>query len=165
MADWISLDRAIDAKGVRLILARSGIPSPWSEFCRAIFHIKKIPFLLVDGRDAEGTYRRLKPLSAQESVPVVLIEQERPRSSWLEQLYAAGRSVFVGEQVTALDLAWAAFAALLRPLPEPDCPMHVRWRELFSWTPKSIDSAGVELLLAHRNRIYREYLTLPVPTQ
>ena len=78
---------------------------------------------------------------------------------------ASGRSVFAGAQVTALDLAWAAFAALLRPLPEPDCPMHPRWRALFSWTPKAIDSAGVAQLLAHRDRIYRERLTLPVPTQ
>ena len=78
---------------------------------------------------------------------------------------AAGRSVFVGEQVTAVDFAWAAFATLLRPLPEADCPMHPQWRDLYSWTPKSIDTEGVALLLAHRDRIYREFLTLPVPTQ
>jgi glutathione S-transferase len=259
MIAWISLEQAIDAKGIRLILARFGVPSPWSEFCRAIFEIKRISYLPVDARDSEGTYRSLKPLTTQESVPVVLIDQERPRSCWLEQLYAAerlssepsllpydpkmrslvvglvaelcgeggfgwcrrlqiidrllhkgatdrerqiggylahkygsrlrhdaepqceaivsllcnrlseqraaGRWVFVGEQVTAVDLAWAAFAALLRPLPESDCPMHPRWRDLYDWTPKSIDSEGVALLLAHRDRIYRELLTLPVPTQ
>jgi len=33
MNDWISLEHAIEAKGVRLILARFGLPSPWSEFC------------------------------------------------------------------------------------------------------------------------------------
>jgi hypothetical protein len=78
---------------------------------------------------------------------------------------AAGRSVFVGDRVTAVDLAWAAFAALLKPLPDADCPMLPRWRELYSWVPQSINSEDVALLLAHRDRIYREYLTLPVPTQ
>jgi len=258
MTEWIPLQEAIAARGVRLVLARFGIPSPWSEFCRAIFDVKKIPHLRVDARDTQGAYRSLQPLTAQESVPVVLIEEERPRSYWLEQLLAAerlasqpelipqepaaralviglvaelcaeggfgwcrrlqmierlrdgrassrdqqigayldnkygmsfrsnaearceaivsllaeklrrqratGRSMFIGDHLTALDLAWAAFAALLQPLPESDCPMPARWRELYSWTPASIDSEGVALLLAHRDHIYREFMTLPVPT-
>jgi len=258
MTDWISLEQAIATKGVRLVLARFGIPSPWSEFCRAVFDVKKIPYLRVDARDAQGTYKSLQPLTAQESVPVVLIDGERPRSYWLEQLYAAerlasqpelipqdaatralviglsaelcaeggfgwcrrlqmierlrsdrvsgrdvqigaylenkygmsfrsdagsrcdaivwllaerlrkqlaaGRWMFIGEHLTALDLAWAAFAALIQPLPESDCPMPARWRELYSWTPTSIDSEDVALLLAHRDQVYRDFLTLPVPT-
>jgi hypothetical protein len=257
--DWISLEQAIAAKGVRLILARFGLPSPWSEFCRGIFDFKQIAYQPVDARDSRGTYRPLRALTAQESVPVVLIEQEPPRSSWLEQLHAADRIaskpslipsdpesrllviglcaelcaeggfgwcrrlqmierlslagaserdkqtagylkhkygqgscqdaeqrneaiasffaarlreqqaagswVFVGNDVTAVDLAWAAFAALLQPLSEADCPMHPRGRELWSWTPKSIGSKDVAMLLAHRDRVYRELLSLPVPTQ
>ncbi len=258
MAEWVPFDKGISAPGVRLILGRFGIPSPWSEFCRAIFDVKSIAYLLVDARDAQGTYRALKPLTAQESVPVVLIGQERPRSNWLEQLYAAerlsstipllpadvaersmtiglvaelcgeggfgwcrrlqfieqllapdssardrqagkylhakygtttehdnelrseavvsllanrlraqklaGRSMFIGEQITALDLAWAAFAALVQPLPESVCPMHGRWRELFSWVPKTVHADDLSLLLAHRDRIYHDFLKLPVPT-
>ena len=91
MPEWMPLDQAIETPGVRLILARLGVPSPWSEFCRAIFDVKSIPYSLVDGRDAQGTYRPLKALTAQESVPVVLIDRERPRSGWLDQLYAAER--------------------------------------------------------------------------
>ena len=258
MPEWMPLDQAIDAPGVRLILARIGVPSPWSEFCRAIFDVKSIPYALVDGRDAQGTYRPLKSLTAQESVPVVLIERERPRSSWLDQLYAAerlssqnpllpsavaeratviglvaelcgegglgwcrrlqfidglsaqgstardkqsgaylkakygagseqdfesrsetivalmahklrsqkaaGSAMFVGENLSAVDLAWAAFAALLQPLPEPVCPMHTRWRELFRWVPKTISADDLSLLLAHRDRIYHHFLKLPIPT-
>jgi glutathione S-transferase len=259
MTDWISLDQAVEARGVRLILARFGLPSPWSEFCRAIFEIKKIPFLFVDARDAAGSYQPLRPLTAQESVPVVLIERERPRSNWLEQLYAAERlapepallpldthsralvigmiaelcgeggfgwcrrlqmieqllddkasarekqigahlrekygslqrgeagsrceaivaemaarlwyqhatdqSVLFGSQITAADVAWAAFASLIVPLPDSLCPMAPRWRELCSWTPQCTSPEEVAPLLSHRDRIYRSYLTLPVPTQ
>jgi glutathione S-transferase len=258
MTEWISLQEAMATNGVRLVLARFGIPSPWSEFCRAIFDVKKIPYQRVDARDAQGTYRSLLPLTAQESVPVVLIDAERPRSYWLEQVYAAerlasqpplippdsatrslviglvaelcaeggfgwcrrlqmierlqddnasgrdkqigaylaekygmsfriearsrcetivsllaerlrnqhatGRSLFIGDHITALDLAWAAFAALIKPLPESDCPMPPRWRDLYTWTPSSIDSDSLALLLTHRDQMYRESMTLPVPT-
>jgi glutathione S-transferase len=257
MPEWTPLDQAIDAQGVRLVLARLGVPSPWSEFCRAIFDVKSIPYSLVDARDAQGTYRPLKSLTAQESVPVVLIDRERSRSGWLDQLYAAerlssskpllpsdaaersivvglvaelcgegglgwcrrlqfiaqllaqdstardkqvggylkakygsdsaldyesrseaivslmadrlrsqhaaGRSMFVGKNLTAVDLAWAAFAALLQPLPEPVCPMDSRWRDLFCWVPKTVPSDDLSLLLTHRDRIYHDFLKLPVP--
>jgi glutathione S-transferase len=206
----------------------------------------------------QGTYRPLKSLTAQESVPVVLIDRERPRSNWLDQLYAAerlssktpllpsavaeraivvglvaelcgegglgwcrrlqfidellaqdstardkqvggylkakygaasdrdyesrsesivalmadrlrsqkaaGRLMFVGENLSAVDLAWAAFAALLQPLPEPVCPMHSRWRDLFSWIPKTVPADDLSLLLTHRDRIYHDFLKLPIPT-
>jgi glutathione S-transferase len=259
MTDWISLDEAVEARGVRLILARFGLPSPWSEFCRAIFDVKKIPYLCVDARDAAGSYRPLRALTAQESVPVVLIERERPRCNWLEQLYAAERlapepallpedthsralvigmiaelcgergfgwcrrlqmieqllddqasardkqtgaylqqkygglprgepgprceaivaemasrlwyqyatdqTMFFGSQLTAADLAWAAFASLIVPLPDSMCPTVPRWRELFTWTPQCTSPEDVAPLLSHRDRIYRTFLTLPVPTQ
>jgi glutathione S-transferase len=82
----------------------------------------------------------------------------------LRSQYAAGRSVFVGENLTAVDLAWAAFAALLQPLPESVCPMHARWRDLFSWAPKTVAADDLTLLLAHRDRIYHDFLKLPIPT-
>jgi hypothetical protein len=53
MTEWIALEEAIAAKGVRLVLARFGIPSPRSEFCRAIFDVKKIRYLRVDARDTQ----------------------------------------------------------------------------------------------------------------
>jgi hypothetical protein len=40
-----------------------------------------------------------------------------------------------------------------------------RWRDLYTWTPSSIDSDSLALLLAHRDQMYRESMTLPVPTQ
>ena len=93
------------------------------------------------------------------SEAIVALMAERLRSQ-----AAAGRSMFVGKNLTAVDLAWAAFAALLQPLPEPLCPMHSRWRELFSWVPQTVSADDLSLLLTHRDRIYRDFLKLPVPT-
>lgn len=254
---WLTLEEAISTAGVRLILARFGVPSPWSEFCRALFDTKRIAYRRVDGRDAEGSYHALRALSGQESVPVVLIGPEAPRSSWIEQLLAAerlapqvpllpadassramvigliaelcaeggfgwsrrlqmiarltapaahardqqmglylrykygatqgydaerrcqdivatfadllrhqldwGKGFLFGDRLSALDLAWAAFATLLEPLPEADCAMSARWRDLFRWTPAGMCADDLQMLLAHRDRIYRQHLQLPIP--
>jgi glutathione S-transferase len=256
-AQWLSLEEAVSTPGVRLVIARFGVPSPWSEFCRALFDVKRIDYRRVDGRDAEGSYHALRALSGQESVPVVLIGPEAPRSSWLEQLLAAerlapqvpllpadassrarvigliaelcaeggfgwsrrlqmiarltatgtqardqqmglylrykygatsgydaerrcqdivatfaallrhqldwGKGFLFGDRLSALDLAWAAFAALLEPLPEAACAMSARWRDLFRWAPEGMRADDRQMLLAHRDRTYRQHLQLPIP--
>lgn len=256
-SEWLTLAEAVTTPGVRLVLARFGVPSPWSEFCRGMFEAKGIEYRRVDGRDADGAYHALRALSGQESVPVALIGHEAPRASWLEQLYAAerlsaatpllpeqphsralvvglvaelageggfgwcrrllmierltapgvhsreqqlglylrhkygahhgpepstrcreivkhladrlrsqhaaGQPFLLGQRLSALDLAWAAFAALIEPLPEAHCPMSARWRDLYGWAPPELASADLERLLAHRDRIYRQHFTLPVP--
>jgi glutathione S-transferase len=256
--EWSTLEEAVRTPGLRLVLARFGVPSPWSEFCRALFDAKGVEYRRIDGRDPEGSYNALRGLSGQDSVPVVLVGAESPRSSWLEQLYVAerfapqqpllpadaatralvigliaelcgengfgwnrrlqmigrliaagshardqqiglylkykygasgsadpqrrcdeivalfaerlrhqlsyGKAYLVGDRLSALDLAWAAFAALIEPLPERTCPMSARWRDLFRWTPQSVSADDQQMLLAHRDRIYRQHLKLPVPT-
>jgi glutathione S-transferase len=77
-------------------------------------------------------------------------------------LQAAGQDYLSGSALTALDLAWAAFAALIRPLSEDLCPMKPLWRDLYTWMPSATARQGVEALLLHRDRIYRDWLPLPV---
>src|SRR3984957_7246941 len=76
------------AAGLRL---PAGLPSPWSEFARSCFHVKRIPYSLVDARDADRGLASIKTLTGQESLPVVFWNDERPRSNWLEQLVLAQR--------------------------------------------------------------------------
>jgi len=71
---------------------------------------------------------------------------------------------FDGNSVSALDLAWAAFAALIRPLPQEKCPMTDTWRTLYSWQPANTSPELVSALLQRRDRIYAEHLELPVVT-
>ncbi len=77
-------------------------------------------------------------------------------------LHAAGHGYLLGPSLTALDLAWAAFAALLRPLPEALCPMKPLWRDLYTWTPSQTSAASLDALLSFRERVYRDHLPLPV---
>src|SRR5262249_39398434 len=72
--------------GLRLILGAIAVPGPWREACKGIFHIKKVPYVAVTGVGADGTDRELVELTAQRSAPVALWNDERPRSTWIEQL-------------------------------------------------------------------------------
>jgi glutathione S-transferase len=73
---------------------------------------------------------------------------------------ARGRRFLIGDALSALDLYWAAFAALIEPLPPDLCPMPDFLRAMYTYDPALRREAGD--LLAHRGRIYREHLELPV---
>lgn len=80
----------------------------------------------------------------------------------LHRQYDAGRPYFVGDELTALDLYWAAFAALIAPLPPDVCPMYEESRQLYTLTDPALLALVDPLLLAHRDRVYREHLALPL---
>jgi glutathione S-transferase len=255
MTSWLTLEQALGTPGLRVAPVRAGLPSPWSEFVRACFHVKRIPFSLVDARDADRSFTSVKRLTGQESLPVVFWNDERPRANWLEQLVlaerissepcllpddplgrakmvgliaelcseagfgwhrrvmmisrllteptfgerergigqylskkyrhntdsveastkrceaiicafadlrATGHEYLSGSVLTALDLAWAAFAALIQPLSENLCPMKPLWRDLYTWMPSVAPPSEVNALLSLRERIYRNCLPLPI---
>lgn len=89
MADFIDLEQAIDMPGLRLVLI-STTPSPWGEAVKGFFHVKKIAYIPV--RHPMGKDQALlRKWTAQESAPVAVYNDERPRSTWPEQLYLAER--------------------------------------------------------------------------
>jgi hypothetical protein len=83
-------------------------------------------------------------------------------SNRLEQQRAKGSKFFIGNQLSALDIYWAAFAALVQPLPHDQCPMPPSFRTLYTNTDPTIQAAAKSILFEHRDFIYREYLELPV---
>lgn len=83
-------------------------------------------------------------------------------SNVLREQYAAGRPYFIGDRLSALDIYWAVFAALLEPLPPELCPMPDYLRPFYVLDDSEVRSAADPLLLQHRDRIYREHLELPV---
>jgi glutathione S-transferase len=268
--EWVTLENANILPGLRLAVVRAGVPSPWSEFARAVFDSRRIPYIQVDARDPAGGYSRLKHLSSQESLPVAFWNDERPRTTWhdivalgerlarneqgrpgapvavsllpagvenrvrafgvcdellgeggfcwnrrlmfcaklvrddapeqerrvgkyLSRKYASvdvsaeeaqaraeqtlaylakllrvqqerGSPFCVGDSLSIADFAWAACAALIQPLPENLCPMVSFFRDAFTWTPAETPGEDVAQLLAHRDRMYAQYLRLPVIT-
>jgi len=81
----------------------------------------------------------------------------------LAQSHARGGRYLLGSELTALDLYWATFCNLVSPLPPDQLPIPERMRPLFTSADPVIHELLVKTgLLAHRDRIYRERLELPV---
>ncbi len=256
---YASIAEAKQTSGLRLILGAYPVPGPWREACKEIFRIKKIPFTPVTAAGKDGSDRELFEWTAQRSAPVAIWDDERPRSTWIEQLhlaerlqptpalipaniedrvlmfgyineicgengfawskrltmihgtvtnpqtdegtrsfwlkfgtkygysaqaaeaaparmaeilrflsakleqqYAKGNKFFIGNQLSALDIYWATFAALVQPLPPELCPMATAFRAFYTEKNPVVTAAVSPLLLEHRDSIYREYLELPV---
>ena len=88
---YASLEAARGMSGLRLILGAYAVPGPWREACKAIFHVKKVPFVSVTAAGRDGSEKDLVEWTAQASAPVAIWNDERPRSTWIEQLYLAER--------------------------------------------------------------------------
>jgi len=85
--EYLSVEEAIPRKGLRMVVLGK-VPSSWGEAAKGIFHIKKLTFSavrLVYDNDA------LKNWAGQLSAPVVVYDDEPPRSGWAEILMLAER--------------------------------------------------------------------------
>jgi glutathione S-transferase len=73
----------------------------------------------------------------------------------------AGRDFLIGDRLSALDIYWATFAGSIDPLPPELCPnMPPEMRAGYT-DPELMALAG-PALFALRDRVYRDYLTLPM---
>jgi glutathione S-transferase len=256
---YASIQEARAMSGLRLILGANAVPGPWREACKGIFHVKKIPYTPVASAGQDGSQLELVEWTAQASAPVAIWNDERPRSTWIEQLYLAerlqpqpalipanaddrvlmfgtineiagenglgwqrrhmlidgtvsnpgtdertrnfwrrfggkygfteeavaaaparaasilkflgarlerqkanGSKFFIGDRLTALDIYWATFSAIVRPLPQELCPMAASFREMYAVKDPVVIAEISPSLIEHRDFIYREYLELPV---
>ena len=84
---YVSVEEAIARGGLRMVVV-GDVPSPWGEAAKGIFHTKGLQWAavrLVYDSDA------LKQWAGQRSGPVVIYDDERPRSGWAEILLLAER--------------------------------------------------------------------------
>jgi hypothetical protein len=256
MAKYIEVQQAVRMPGLRLVLS-AGVPGPWGEAAKEIFHVKRISYIPVR-QEVGGPNPGLQEWTGQTSAPVAVWNDERPRSTWSEQLYLAerlapnpplipssiddrilmfgccneicgetgfgwsrrlmmidsavtgssdaarvsaarrlgakygyspeaaqaapakatqvlrllaerlehqrarGSRFFISDRLSALDIYWAAFAALIEPLPEQLCPMWHGFRRMYTNTDPVVHAAVTPLLLEHHDFIYHEYLELPI---
>jgi glutathione S-transferase len=80
----------------------------------------------------------------------------------LDRQKARGRKFFIGDKLSAVDIYWATFAALIRPMPPELCPMSTAFREMYTEKDPVVVAATAPSLMEHRDFIYSEYLELPV---
>jgi hypothetical protein len=75
VTQWLTLKEGLTAAGLRIAPVRE-VPCPWSELCRALFHVKRIPVALISARDPHLGLSELKAATAQDTLPVVFWESE-----------------------------------------------------------------------------------------
>ena len=79
----------------------------------------------------------------------------------LERSRKSGGRYLLGE-LSALDVYWATFCNLLKPLPPDLLPLPEARRPIFTATEPEIIEALTAPLLELRDRVYRDHLTLPM---
>ena len=97
---YVEVAEARKMSGLRIVLGAYAIPGPFRESCKGIFHVKGMEFVPVRTGDPGssdvalgmgGTQSELVEWTGQASAPVVAWNDERPRSSWIDQLNLAER--------------------------------------------------------------------------
>jgi glutathione S-transferase len=84
---YVSVEEAIERSGVRMVVV-GGVPSPWGEAAKGILHLKNIEWAAVRlAYDSEP----LKAWAGQRNGPILIYNNERPRSGWAEILLLAER--------------------------------------------------------------------------
>ena len=98
--NYLSIAEARHGQGLRLVLGAYTVPGPWREACKGLFDVKGLTYACVRTADAgasdldfgmNGTQSELYAWTAQSSAPVAIWNDERPRSSWIDQLNLAER--------------------------------------------------------------------------
>jgi glutathione S-transferase len=85
---FVDVEAARAGSGPRLIVAGS-LPSPWSEAAKAIFHVKALPMQVVGYPRIDDAFRTW---TGAMNVPVLLTDDEPPRTGWAEILGYAERA-------------------------------------------------------------------------
>jgi hypothetical protein len=100
--------------------------------------------------------------AAATAAPARIAEILNALTARLEAQRARGSRFFIGDRLSALDIYWATFAALVDPLPDDLCPMPAGFRHVYTNTDPTIKAATTPILLEHREFIYRNFLQLPL---
>lgn len=87
MVQFVELEEARARGGVRMSVV-TGVPSPWGEAAKGIWHVKKIPWVAVRMPPGENA---VTEWTGSTSAPVVRYEDEAPRGGWAQILLLAER--------------------------------------------------------------------------
>jgi glutathione S-transferase len=79
---FVDLDEARAARGLRLVVL-GALPSPWSEAAKGIFDVKEIDYLAVRFHPRD---EQVRAWTGSHNAPVVLFDDEPPRTGWAEIL-------------------------------------------------------------------------------
>lgn len=80
----------------------------------------------------------------------------------LTQQQQRNSSYLVGEKYTVVDLYWAYFSQMLRPMPEPDNPLSGFSRTIYELYDRLVPDAPLDALIEHQRQIFERHLELPM---
>jgi glutathione S-transferase len=98
--DYADIEEARRMSGLRLILGAYTIPGPWRESGKGLFYVKGLAYTPVrtanrdrseDEFGFDSAASVLEKWTGQASAPVAVWNDERPCSSWIDQIYLADR--------------------------------------------------------------------------
>ena len=85
--NYISFEQAQQESGLRMIVVK-GLPSPWGEAAKGIFHLKQLPWAATYH---DPSSREMSAWTGSRSAPVAIYNDETPSSGWLDILLLAER--------------------------------------------------------------------------
>jgi glutathione S-transferase len=88
-AEYVDVERARAMPGLRLVLT-TGVPGPWGEAAKGVFHAKGIAFTRV-AQAAGADNDDLFAWTGHRNAPIAMYEDERARTGWAEILWLAER--------------------------------------------------------------------------
>jgi glutathione S-transferase len=100
--------------------------------------------------------------AAAEAAPRRVGEILQALNAQLDSQRRSGSRFFIGDRLSALDIYWAAFAALIQPLPDELCKMSPGFRRMYTCSDTGVMAAASPQLVAHRDFVYHQFLELPV---
>ena len=80
--DYVEISDARKMPGIKLVLS-AGVPGPWGEAAKAIFHVKGIPYVPVRQRVGEEN-PDLVDWTGLRNAPIVINGSDRPLDRWLD---------------------------------------------------------------------------------
>ena len=89
MTEYLDPEAARDLPGLRLVLT-AGVPGPWGEAAKSIFHVKKIDYVPVR-QDGGMANEALEAWTGQTNAPQAVLDDEPARSGWAAILLLAER--------------------------------------------------------------------------
>ena len=96
------------------------------------------------------------------AAPAKMIPILQALAARLHKQQSAGSRYFIGNQLSALDLYWANMSQIVDPYPPEKNPMPDFFRQIWAPVRAAVESAIDPLLIAHRDFIFTQHLTLPL---
>lgn len=136
-------------------------------WCRRLMMIQQILARVPEGSPGHAIAMTLASrygydAKSAEAAPQRIAQILSLLSAQLNEQRARGSAYLVGDRLSALDVHWATFCAILSPLPDEVCPMQGFMRAQYTVRDPVILAALDPGLLEHRDFIYQQHLELPL---